>query len=464
MARPARRRIGLVSVRFTLFDPEMAPDFRARMFAHAARSAELLAGHFEVVALPLIEGEADAAAVAERLSREALDAIVFAPAMASPPSYAVIALAGSSAPLVIWNAPALLRLPADLKQAEATVHSTSVGAVMYGNVRVREGRPVPVVTAAHDDPAALEVLYRTVRAVAAAGSLRGRTFLRLGDPIPGYLDVMASDEELARLGVREVAVPLETWEAAVAAVPGADARALIDERRARWGGDPGSEAEWSGRIAVALDRALSEAGAAGGTVNCHGPWFRRSPAVGLTACLGVACQTEAGRPIACTGDQPTAIVLYLAREMAGAALYCECYTPEAETGLVLLAAGGEGDPAWAAAPDEIRLEANDHYPGERGRGTSIAFGIRIGPATLLSLSPTSDGWVLAWSPGEVVESRYTNMRGPNGMFRFDSGPAGEALARWIGSGATHHNALAPGRLTVEVPALADALGLRAVRV
>jgi L-arabinose isomerase len=57
-----------------------------------------------------------------------------------------------------------------------------------------------------------------------------------------------------------------------------------------------------------------------------------------------------------------------------------------------------------------------------------------------------------------------DLRGPNGMFRFDSGPADLALEGWIGSGATHHNALAPGRLDVEIPALAAALGIQHVRV
>ena len=108
----------------------------------------------------------------------------------------------------------------------------------------------------------------------------------------------------------------------------------------------------------------------------------------------------------------------------------------------------------------VTLEENDHYPGARGRATSIAFGLQRGPATLLSLSPTDTGWVLAWGPGEIAETRYRNMRGPNAMFRFDSGPGDAALARWIGSGATHHNALAPGRLDLEIPALASALGIR----
>ena len=50
------------------------------------------------------------------------------------------------------------------------------------------------------------------------------------------------------------------------------------------------------------------------------------------------------------------------------------------------------------------------------------------------------------------------------MFRFDSGVGEEAMSRWIRSGATHHNALAPGCLDVEVPALAAALRIRQQRV
>ena len=463
-AKPARPRVALVSVRFTLFDPQMGPDFPERMRRHAARSAALLREAFDVIELPLIESELDAAQVADRLAAENPEAIVFAPAMAAPPSFAEIALSKTTAPLVIWNAPAIRRLPEDLHQDEATVHSTSVGAVMFGNVLVRLGRHASVVTAAHEDPFAVDRLRRVVRAAAAAGSLRGATVLRIGDPIPGYRDVEASAAELAALGLTEVRIERDRWEAILAAVDDQAAATLLAACARSWHGDPGPAAIWSARVAVALERLLTEHGAVAGTVNCHGPWFRRNPTVGVTACLGVACQTAAGRPVSCTGDMPTAIALYLARRIAGAALYCECYATEIDTGLVLVAAGGEGDPAWAEPPGAVRLEPNTHYPGERGPGTAVSFALRRGPATLLSLSPARDAWRLAWAPGEVVETRYPAMGGPNGMFRFESGPGDEALSRWICSGATHHNALSPGHLDLEVEALAGALGFIAVRV
>ena len=154
----------------------------------------------------------------------------------------------------------------------------------------------------------------------------------------------------------------------------------------------------------------------------------------------------------------------IARPLSGRSLYCEFYTPERETGLMFLAAGGEGDPAWADPAHQVVVEPNDHYPGDHGSGTGLSFRLEQGPATALSLSPAGDTWRLAWATGEIVEARYDTVGGPNGMFRFDSGSAYEAGARWIASGATHHNALARGRLDVEIPVLARALGIEEVRV
>jgi L-arabinose isomerase len=218
------------------------------------------------------------------------------------------------------------------------------------------------------------------------------------------------------------------------------------------------------RLALALDDLARSAGAVAATVNCHSSLLRWNPEIGITACLGASLLTGRGVPVACTGDLPTALALVVARALSGRALYCEFYTPERETELMLLAAGGEGDPDWADPSHPVVVEPNDHYPGAHGAGTSLSFRLEPGPATALSLSPAGDTWRLAWATGEIVEARYSSMGGPNGMFRFDSGSSYEAGARWIESGATHHNALARGRLDVELPVLARALGIEDRRV
>src|SRR5690348_2929385 len=124
MSPSARPTVGLVSVRFKLFDPQMPPDFPERMHAEGRRLAAVLERDFEVVYPGLIEDEAGAEQAARTLAARRLDAVVFAPAMAAPPSFACRALADCVAPVVIWNAVAVRRLDADLTQARATENTT----------------------------------------------------------------------------------------------------------------------------------------------------------------------------------------------------------------------------------------------------------------------------------------------------------------------------------------------------
>jgi L-arabinose isomerase len=461
--RSERPTVGLVSVYFTFFDAQM-PDLRASREAAARLYADVLGRHFDVVYPGLVTSDDDGRRVNAALRAERLDAVVFAPSMAAPPSHGQAALAGLDVPLVVWNAPLVERLADDLTQAEATVNSTQVGAVMLANVLVRAGRRFATVTASPASSDDVDRVVRTIRAASAASALRGRTALRLGEPIAGYTDVEATADELAQVGVTERAVAVEELDEAFAAVGDGAVSALLADLDRRFVRTPSARDADSAQLALAL-RGLFEAyGADFGTVNCHGSHFRRNARVGITACLGVSLLAERGVSVSCTGDQPTALALALGRALSGRALYCEFYTAERQTGLMLLAAGGEGDPAWASPGEPVRIEPNTHYPGVRGSGAALGYRLEQGPATVLSLSPAARGWRLAWATGEVVETRYPRMGGPNAMFRFDSGPAYEAGARWIESGATHHNALARGRLDLEVPVLAQALGVEAVRV
>jgi L-arabinose isomerase len=457
-----RPKVGVVSCYFPLFEKQMPPGFRQDREATARGYAELLARDFDVVDAGMLASDADGERANALLRESRPDVVVFAPTMAAPPSYAAHALAEIDAPLVIWNGPTIDKLPDGLTQAQATVNSSQVAAVMFANPLVRTSKPFATVTASPSDVEGTALLTRTVRAAAVASVLRGASILRVGGWLPGYLDVESTPTELAQLGVTEHGVSVEELN---------DAFAVVDEERIGSGLADLDNRGWEGqvdrrsmRLALALHDLAGSRNAVAATVNCHSDMLRWNPAIGITACLGASLLTAEGIPVSCTGDLPTALALVLARALSGRALYCEFYTPERETGLMLLAAGGEGDPAWADPHHAVVVEPNDHYPGDHGAGSSISFRLEQGPATVLSLSPAGGTWRLAWATGEIVEARYDTMGGPNGMFRFDSGSAFEAGARWIASGATHHNAVARGRLDVEVPVLARALGIEEVRV
>lgn len=465
MSNAARLSVALVSCYFTLFDEQMPAGFRQDREALVKRYADLLRAEFDVVEAGMLTSDAEGQQANALLRAARPDAVVFAPSMAAPPSYAARALAGVDSPLVVWNGPTIDRLPDGLTQAQATVNSSQVAAVMLGNTMVRAGRPFATITASPNVQEDVAQVIRTVRAAATASRLRGASVLRVGAPFPGYLDVEVGPLDLGRLGITERSVSVSELNDAFGAIE----LARIDEAYAElsgrgWARHEGPSDERSMRLALALGDLASAADAVAATVNCHSDLLRWNAEIGITACLGASLLTAGGTPVACTGDLPTALALVLARALSGRALYCEFYLPERETGLMLLAAGGEGDPAWADGRYPVVVEPNEHYPGACGAGASLSFRLEPAPATALSLSPVEGTWRLAWATGEIVEARYDSLGGPNGMFRFDSGSAFEAGARWIASGATHHNALALGRLDLEIPALASALEIEAVRV
>lgn len=100
--------------------------------------------------------------------------------------------------------------------------------------------------------------------------------------------------------------------------------------------------------------------------------------------------------------------------------------------------------------------------GENGPGVAVAFDIKKGPSTLLSLTPMSkpqESWRLIVAEGEIIDSHHTGMEGPNGMFRFDSGEVRSCYAKWCDMGATHHAALIPGHGKKELTIAAATLGI-----
>ena len=142
-------------------------------------------------------------------------------------------------------------------------------------------------------------------------------------------------------------------------------------------------------------------------------------------------------------------------------MYCEVYGVDFEGGWVLLANGGESDVSMADPTRPITLLHEDHYMGVGGPGTAIVFSLPTGPATLLSMSPIAGaegGWALVVGEGEIIGSRHEAIEGPNGMFRFSSGPAHEAFQRFCNAGATHHSVLTPGHHLRTLQLMAEWMG------
>lgn len=456
-------RIGLLTPYFGLFDEAMPGDFRATRRAWADRFCDLLAPHGEVVDPGLVDDADAGVAAGEAFAHHDVDVIVFAPTMAAPPGWAWNAIAAVDAPVVAVAAQEAATVPDDYDTETATARSLPVGLVMLTNVLVRHGRPFTSVVGALDDDGFRQELDTALRSSAAVAAIRRRPLLCIGDAIGGYDDVMATRAELDDLGVRAVPVTIESLNDTFERIADADVAATAADVRAR--GDtsavPDEMLVRSSRLAVALEQLVDRHDACGGAVNCHGPMFRGNVEVGVTACLGVSRLSEGGRPFSCTGDIPTAILLVLGKALTGSALYCELYQADLEGDWIMVANGGEGDFASREPRTGVTHLPENHYTGEHGAGVASVFELARGPATLTSLSPapTRGGWVLVAAEGEVLDSRHPTMEGPNGMFRFTSGPVAEAYTRWCEAGATHHAAVLRGHRRPELETVTRLLGI-----
>jgi L-fucose isomerase-like protein len=402
----------VLSVYFSLFDEQMPRDFRSRQERTAALYAGALGPEFDVVYPGIVASDEDGRRVNAIFRSSGVDVVLFAPVMAAPPSYASFALDQLNVPVVMWNAPLVDRLAADLDQAAAHENTTVLANIMLGNVRARRGAPTRSVTASPHHPDGIELVRKTLRQ-ALGGSLSGRVVLQIGAPIVGYLDVEASAEELRALGLREETIDAEGLRAALSAVGDTEIASVRAElRRDDWRGEPDDR---SVALAAALWHLVEAHDAVAGSVNCHGPLLRFGDDVGICACLGVSLATSRGVPFSCTGDVPTAIALAVGRGIAGAALYSEFFTPELASNLVLVANGGEGDRQWAGG--DVTIVPTQHYPGVNGRGSSVAFPLKTGPCTILSVSPSLAQWRGVWAHADLVETRYPGLEAPNGMLR-----------------------------------------------
>lgn len=136
----SRARIGLVALYFDMFDDIMPPSFRQEKEAVGREIATMLGQLCEVDYPGIIANEAKAVEAADRWGQAGLDAIIFFPTMASPPSFSWAVARASKLPLLIWNGHLIQEIHDSFTYHDANRYSSNVGTIMVTNVFLREGR------------------------------------------------------------------------------------------------------------------------------------------------------------------------------------------------------------------------------------------------------------------------------------------------------------------------------------
>lgn len=467
--RSARPRIALISLHWEFFDSIMPATFRAEKEAVSARVAEFLGLHAKVAHSSFLTGEAEAAKLLRILRDDPPDAIVVFVHMATPGSYPWTVLQSLDVPLLIWNAHMDQEVPRDFDMAELCRRSSNVGSLMLTNVLCRNGRSFEIVTAPFDDAAARDRIAVFLRSAHVASRIRSGRIGLLGGPMDGYLDVEIEASNLeSSLGTRIVPCSLQEWKSHLDSVDDVmtEAEAAVCRDRFESVEMENGELSRSVRVALALERWMDALDLDAAAINCHTEYLRFSEDAGIAACLGASRQTTNGRPVACTGDIPTAIAMWIGKAFGAPVLYCECDAIDYAKGTMVMANTGECDYGLCKPGGRVKICPNEHFGpgGKNGQGACHFVPMASGPATLLGFSPNSTakgGWILIAASGRIEGTFHDKLLAGNCEFRFTRQPVAAAFDSWAKAGATHHGALALGDITREIRDLADMLGIEA---
>jgi L-fucose isomerase-like protein len=418
---------------------------RARTAAEDAAAALNRQLDDDIVLVGPISTESEGVDAGQQLVGAGVYATVVLPAIATMAAIPWAALEAVDVPVLIWSRTESRHRPRNT--VELVLGSAPVGAAAIGNVLVRAGRCFRVA----NGPSLCQRSLAFLRGARAARALDGAVFGHFGGTVwPGMLDVVLDRAAFKRAFAAEIVDLDPDFSSLPAEIePELEITDIEPEALKR-----------SLALAGAVVGACERAQVVGGAFNCHGDAFARNEAVGVVCCTAVNEMTARGVPFACTGDDCTAVALFLAQQIAGAAQYLELDAVDDELDACLVTSGGEGDLRLARADLPRRLRGNLFFSGHAGRGAAVDFVLRPGSVTLVGFTPTASSFRVIAAGGEVLEQPPPDLGIPRAYVRF-AGPAREGFVWWCEAGANHHLALAPGRHELAVQAFAEITGIEA---
>jgi L-arabinose isomerase len=457
VSRPAPR-VALVLPYWSFWERSVPYDLRAEREALAREAAAALEA--DVVALSVVDSDGAGEAAARRFEEAGAEAVLVLQTMAAPPAQTLAAL--GTLPVVVWAAQKEARVPDAFDHAGITSFGATVGTPMVTSMLVRRGSPFELVVAPLGRVAPVDA---ALRAASAATRLSRARVGRVGPTQPGYDHVVADPERLrAETGVELVPIEAAELRDLYLGVRAERVAELEHETRALYDVEvEGDTLERSLRAACALDDLVGGYGLDAGALNCHVPEIRFGDEVGIAPCFALGRSTSDGVPWTCTGDVVTAIAMLTAKLLGGAAQYHELEALDEETGELVVASSGEHDLELARGA-RPRLIANSWFAHDPRCGACACFTAPAGAATLVGFTQLDSGFRLISAEGEFTGKGWPGVGTANAAFRFGSGGAVEAWARWCRAGATHHAAASHGLLGAGVEAVGRFVGIETVRV
>ena len=469
-------RIGLFGIGLAAYWPQF-DGLRERLEGYqAGLEAKLDELGADVVSAGLVDTPQAAREAGEKLAAGRVELIMLYTATYATSSQVLPAVQAAKVPVVILNLQPTRSLDYEaITTGEwlANCSACCVPELAGAFTRARVRYSTVTGTLLDGDPA-WDAIGEWVQAASAVRSLRTARLGFLGHTYPGMLDMYSDFTQVhAQTGahvevleIDDLVARVESVDAEAVERKGAEIRELFD--LADPGNDPiageitPEQFEWSSRVAVGLDRLVSDFELDGLTYYYRGVDGIVNERVTAGLIVGNSLLTARGVPASGEGDLKTCVAMLLMDRLGAGGSYTEFYALDFDEEFVLM--GHDGPGHVAIADERPVLRALKLYHGKSGAGLSVEFKVRRGPVTVLGVSQTADGRLkLLAAEGEAIAGPTFRIGNTNSRIRFAKGPA-EFMDAWCAEGPTHHVALGVGRQLGRIRRIADLLELELAAV
>jgi L-arabinose isomerase len=371
----------------------------------------------------------------------------------------------TKAPILVWNTQHIRKIPEDANFDVIMLNSGMCGLPELTNGLLRSGRNFRVITSHVADPQGLAEIGEYAIAAAVARRLMNARIGIIGHSYEGMTDLMVDQFSLKySLGPSCLPIEPETVAAVAAAIPSEKVNKLIEEERLRFRNElPPEMFERSVRLALALEQIVRDSHI-DALATFEQAWLADSR-VGIVPNYGAGRLMSLGIPSVPEGDVPTAVCMLILQELVGYSTIMENYVMNFDNQTILFSHDGTGNPALASSSANVIIKPSIYYRGIHGFGAAFEFDYAPGDVTILSLVPLRNGkWRFIVAEGESLPMKPRPLSAPQMTFRHTSGSIQQYCDRWCSAGASHHMALAYGRLAKKVSRVGELLGVEVVVV
>lgn len=456
-------KVGFLALAAKWFwDTEMSDSkFREQALLQVRNVEASLAESHELVSAGLVTTEQAAHSAAEKFRQANVDVIVACCAMWSEdqPLLRVVEELHRT-PLLLWCWTPGTTLPERLTALDLIKWSGPVGAQQISGALRRSGQKFAFVLGSHTEKDTLGEIRDFVAAAATAGGLRRA---RIG-LLPYRYYVMTNTwvdefDLMSRLGVDVIYVSVNDLRLSSASVEESEVKSYVEELhgiRISFEVSPQGLSE-AARVSLGLAKIVEDLRLDAISIgDCNDELHATMK---CRPCLYLPSIFERNVVVGMEGDLLCTVAQLILLKLSGQpTMFTEIFTYDESRNQILVGHAGMHDIRLAESRSAVKVTKDQEYPKEVA-GVWMAFSVRPGPVTLLSIASTQTGFHFVVAEGEALRAEGKLEGYPHALVKLDI-PLERFFQKTTGIGTTQHWALVPGDLRSRIVKLASVLGLQ----